>query len=376
MNDRHFVAVWGNGMSCVDAKPENYAKNITLRYPVYMPFDATAVRLTLDNSTGLEDVTITRASIMVGDTFVPVTVNGGEAIAILAGGQTVTDAVDVNVAAGDMTQVSLYLGDFTNMRASVTCTGPLSDGAKYYTGDQTNVAVPDPAQTMPIGRCWFLSCVSVLTAKENRAIVCYGDSITTQAWPDELQLRMKRLGYTHTGIVRKAIGGSRVLRAYDCLQYQNYGQKSLDRFEKEINVDAVDTVIIFQGINDIIHPVGADVNIFRPWSDLPTAEELAEGYRKLIAIAREKGLKVYLATLMPFCGWSTYAPFREELRRQVNEFIRTTDLIDGYIDFDAAVREEGTPDGCRAGMLSADHLHPAADGHRAMAEAVPEALLR
>ena len=95
--------------------------------------------------------------------------------------------------------------------------------------------------------------------------------------------------------------------------------------------------------------------------------------RRMCLIA---GIFAFFQALMPFLGWSTYAPFREELRRQVNEFIRTTDLIDGYIDFDAAVREEGTPDGCRAGMLSADHLHPAADGHRAMAEAVPEALLR
>ncbi len=373
---QHFVTVWGNGMSCTDAKPENYAKNITLRYPVHMPFDATAVRLTLDNVTGNEDVTITRATVMIGDAFVPVTCGGKEAIAIPAGGHTVTDAVDMTIHAGDTAYVSLYLGEFTSMLASVGYTGPLSDGAKYFTGDQTGVAEPDPAATMAIGRCWFLSGVSVLTAEENRTIVCFGDSITTQAWPDELQLRLERLGYKHTAVIRKAIGGSRVLRAYNCLQYQNYGRASHDRFEHEISVDAADTVIILQGVNDIIHPVGAEVNPFRPWSDLPTADELIGGLCRLIATAREKGMRVYVATVMPFFGWSTYAPFREELRQQYNAFIRSTDLIDGCIDFDAAVRMEGSPDGCRPGMLSADHLHPAADGHRTMAEAVPEDLLR
>lgn len=375
MENRHYVAVWCNAMSCTDAKPENYAKDITLRYPIHMPFDATAVRLTLDNSTGCEDVTITRATIMIGDTVVPITC-GGESIEIPVGGHTVTDSAEIAVSAGDTAYVSLYLGEFTSMRASVGYTGPLSDGAQYFTGDQTRVASPDIAASMPIGRCWFLSSVSVLTAEENRAIVCYGDSITTQAWPDELQLRLERLGYRHTAVVRKAIGGSRVLRAYNCLAYQNYGPASYDRFEREISMDAADTVIILQGVNDIIHPVGVEVNPFRPMSDLPTADELIAGLCRLVATAREKGMKVYLGTIMPFLGWSTYKPFREELRQQVNQFIRTTDLIDGYIDFDAAVREEGSPDGCRPGMLSADHLHPAADGHRAMAEAVPEALLR
>ena len=36
-------------------------------------------------------------------------------------------------------------------------------------------------------------------------------------------------------------------------------------------------IIIQHGINDIIHPVGEDVNIFRPMSDLPTLEELKNG---------------------------------------------------------------------------------------------------
>ena len=39
-------------------------------------------------------------------------------------------------------------------------------------------------------------------------------------------------------------------------------------------------------------------------------------------------------------GWRTDAPFRQEMRHAYNQFIRTTDLIDGVIDFDKALEEK------------------------------------
>lgn len=46
-----WVSIWGNAMSIVDSKVEGYAKEITLRYPIDVPFDGKGVRLTLDNFT-------------------------------------------------------------------------------------------------------------------------------------------------------------------------------------------------------------------------------------------------------------------------------------------------------------------------------------
>ena len=69
---------------------------------------------------------------------------------------------------------------------------------------------------------------------------------------------------------------------------------------------------------------------------MPSAEDLIEGLRFYVKIAREKGLRVYIGTLLPIAGWRTYAEFRETLRNEVNTWIRTTDEIDGCIDFDRA----------------------------------------
>ena len=64
---------------------------------------------------------------------------------------------------------------------------------------------------------------------------------------------------------------------------------------------------------------------------------MIEGLRFYIRTARASGLRVYMGTLLPIEGWRTYADFREKLRSEVNQWIRTTDEIDGCVDFDRAV---------------------------------------
>jgi lysophospholipase L1-like esterase len=206
-------------------------------------------------------------------------------------------------------------------------------------------------------------------------VVCYGDSITAQDWPDYLTLRCAEEGYNHTGIIRRATSGSRILREYSCLTYESYGLMGSNRFHHEVPTDGADAVIIQQGINDIIHPVGEKVNVFRPMSDLPTVEELIDGLKTYIKQARSYGYKVYVGTLLPMGGWRTDAPFRQEMRHAYNDFIRTTDLIDGCIDFDKALRDPENPDWFLPEYDSGDHLHPSAAGYRRMAMEVPGELL-
>ena len=83
---------------------------------------------------------------------------------------------------------------------------------------------------------------------------------------------------SNAAIIRRAVSGTRILRQYDCITYQAYGLKGATRFPIEMNVAGATDVIIQHGINDIIHPVGEDVNPFRPWSDLPTDGAWCRGY--------------------------------------------------------------------------------------------------
>ena len=102
---------------------------------------------------------------------------------------------------------------------------------------------------------------------------------------------------------------------------------------------------------------------------------MIEGLKEYIRIAKSLGLKVYGGTLLPIEGWRTYADFREKLRNEVNEWIRTTDLFDGVVDFDLALRSEENPSAFKNGFDSGDHLHPSSSAYREMANTVPEELL-
>ncbi|MBR5520733.1 MAG: lipase [Oscillospiraceae bacterium] len=371
----HWASVWGNAVSIAENRPESFSKNITLRYPVYSRFGGTSVKLTFDNYCGTEPITIEKTTVLHNGVFHTVTFGGYGAVTIPAGENAVSDPVNFTVAAGDTMNVSFYLADYTQMRSVVFTKGPLSVGS-YAIGDQTEAEKFDIDISRSTHYFYFLSNVSVYTEKANRTVVCYGDSITAQDWPDYLTLRCKEEGYKNTAVIRRATSGSRILREYSCITYESYGLKGDRRFHHEVPTDGADCVLIQQGINDIIHPVGTDVNPFRPMSDLPTVEQLIEGMKKYIAQARSFGYKVYVGTLLPIGGWRTYAPFREEMRNEFNNWLRTTDLVDGCVDFDKALADPADPTRFLPAYDSGDHLHPSGAGYKAMAQAVNAEILK
>lgn len=383
-NQKKYVTTWGNAISIADRKPENYAKDLTLRYPVRPMFDGDKIKITLDNFCGTESVTISHVYVadsvdggreIVEQTSTPVTFgNGSRSVTIPAGEAVVSDEIRFPVRRGNDISVSFYLGGFTQMRSAVLITGPLSKGF-YTVGDYAQSAKLPLDLTRNTNWFYFLSNVEIETDSVNRAVICYGDSITSQSWPDYLTLRLFSENIAHTAIVRRAASGTRILRQYDNITYDSYGLKGEIRFPREVRVSGADTVIIQHGINDIIHPVGVEVNPFRPWSDLPTADDLIQGLRQYIVKAKEYGLQVYIGTLLPIYGWRTYEPFRDELRCAVNEWIRTTSEIQGCIDFDRALCDKDNPAAFVQGYDSGDHLHPSEKAYERMAAEVPKSLL-
>ncbi len=376
-----WVAIYGNAMSKADHKPETYSRDITLRYPVLSPFDGSKLRFTFDNFCADEDITITDAFVAFADkdnnmridssTSVRITFDKNNSVTVKGGNKIVSDEIEMNIKRGDTLCVSFYLADYTLMRSSVIITGPHS-GGMYCVGNAVNDEVFDIDKSRRTNCYYFLSDIDILTSEENHALICYGDSITSQEWPDHLTDRLEKNGITNLSVIRKAASGTRILREYDNITYESYGLKGTNRVPREWDVAGADMLVIQQGINDIIHPVGTEINPFRPMSDLPSLNELTDGISWYISQARNKNFKVYLGTLLPINGWRTYADFREILKNDFNEWLRNTDLSDGCIDFDKAVRSESDPTSFADGNDSGDHLHPSTNGYKAMADAVPE----
>ena len=370
-----WVTVWGNAASIAERRPENYAKNITLRYPVTCAFGGNAVKLHFSNFCGTEPVKLTQVTIApaISDREINlkdarlVTFNGSESVTINAGEEISSDEISFRVKPHGKVSISFYFEDFTLMRTAVVTKGPLSRGF-FSVGNCALSSVLPLERTRTTDTCYFLTGLDVLTGDDKRAVILYGDSITAQSWADYFSLKCMDDPYNNTAAIRRAASGTRVLRQYDCITYESYGLSGKNRFEREIStVSGADTVIIQQGINDIIHPVGTDINPFRPMSDLPTVEELTDGIKYYIDIAKKHGLKVYVGTLLPIYGWRTYAPFREEMRVKFNEWVRKECGCE-VIDFDKALCDKRNPAAFAQGFDSGDHLHPSEEAYKVMAE--------
>ena len=358
-----WVTMWGNAQSTVLPHPAYYAKDITLRYPIFAPFDGSKVRITLDNFCCNEEVIINRVAIAKGNKkgelltdLIYLTFDGNLEAKIGAHQSIISDEIEFDIYSEEFLVVSLYLKDFTNLTSGVDVKGPLSGGYYAY-GNQLKYEKFDINTSKSTSWVYFLANVDIYTSDENETIICYGDSITSQDWPDYMLLALREANIKNVSVIRKAVSGTRVLREYNCITYQSYGLSGKNRFVHEISsVCGAKKIIIQQGINDIIHPVGSEINIFRPMSDLPTVDELVEGINYYIDEANRLGLKAYVGTLLPIYGWRTYANFREELKNNFNKWVLENT---SYIDFQSEIGilkdgEYHFRDNCDSG----DHLHP------------------
>ena len=125
--------------------------------------------------------------------------------------------------------------------------------------------------------------------------------------------------------------------------------------------------VIFEGVNDIGAARGNSEQV---------AARLIAAYGQMIAKAKARGLKVFLATITPFEGAGYYSYFHEAARETVNEWIRGRRKdVDGIIDFAELMQDPANHHRLRKEYQS-DWLHPNAEGYRAMGYYAAEEIAR
>ena len=157
------------------------------------------------------------------------------------------------------------------------------------------------------------------------------------------------------------IGGNRVL-------HDNTGPSALARFDRDVLAQSgVKYVIVLESINDIGHAYDPA----KPY-DVVTAADLIQGLTQLVERAHMHGIKAIGATLTPYLGAGYASPAGEEVRKAVNQWIRTSNVWDGVADFEAVTIDKAT--GAFDTRYNApphpDHLHPNDAGMEAMANAI------
>jgi len=278
------------------------------------------------------------------------------------GASMISDPVDLAVpAVGDLV-VSIYLpGD----------TGPPTQHATglhttYISGEGDFTGLPDFATARTTNSWYFLSGVQVLAPADTGVIVAFGDSITDGAtstnnadasWPSMLAKRLNDAGVTNLAVINEGISGNRVLA-------DGAGVSVLARFERDVLAQpGIKYLVFMEAINDI---GGAA----RPGGTPVTTEEIIAIYKQMITRAHMRGIKVIGATLTPYEGAGYYSEPGEVIRTAVNEWIRTTGMLDGMVDFDLVTRDPEHPGQFRPGYNIRDHLHPNDAGYKVMAESI------
>lgn len=223
---------------------------------------------------------------------------------------------------------------------------------------------------------WFnIAALEVLT-NNVRGIAIIGNSITDgkgsttdhqNRWPDEmsywlngpyrqreeekLRAENKKNKALQWGVLNLGIGNNRVLT------YSGYGEAAKKRFDRDImEQHGITDVVIFEGVNDL----------GTTRYGVATAYNLIMEYRNMIEKCHRKRKRVYLATITPMQGCGYYSADHEEGRRIVNAWIRTQKVADGFLDFDALMRDPKKPTALRKGLCLADRLHPNAAGYKKM----------
>ncbi|WP_333907528.1 SGNH/GDSL hydrolase family protein [Delftia acidovorans] len=355
----------------------------TVRQVARISLGGPRLRIVLSNAYGGQPVTVGRATVakplpegaIDAGSLQAVTFGGGAQATIAAGASLVSDPVALPLASLSQVAVSLYLPGAMPVQSFHW------DGRQtgwIVAGDQSAAAAlrtSDPGAISSTARP-LLAGIQVEANPASPAapvVAVMGDSITDGAtasldrdsrWPDFLAARLAPHG---AAVVNAGISGARLLS-------DGMGEHALARLERDVLAQpGVRSLIVLLGINDISWPGTA----FARQAPRPTLQDMAEGYRQLVARARSHGLRVIGATLPPFEGALPGTPLddyyeadKDDLRRQVNAWIRLGGAFDAVIDFDAVLRDGAHPSRIAARFDSGDRLHPGDEGNRAMADAV------
>jgi lysophospholipase L1-like esterase len=377
----HWVASWGSAQLVPEGQNELPAaqwQDASLRQVVRVSLSGRALRVKLTNVFGTAPLVIDAGSVALATTpgradvdaasLRPLRFGGAASVTIPAGAEYVSDPIDLPHAAGADLAISLHFA-----QAPARQTGHPGARATSFRvpGNQVQAASWPQADTFT--RWYQITGVEVRDGARAHTVVAIGDSITdgygvnpdTYArWTDGLATRLRGAGLTDVGVVNAGIGGGRMLR-------DGLGPNLVSRFERDVLArPGVSHAIVMIGVNDFgVQHRGKEDS---PEARARLVEDLKQAYRQIVARAHARGVCVLGATITPYGGSGYYAPGpdNEADRLAYNQWIRTAGVVDGVVDFDAALRDPAQPDHLLK-ALDNDGLHPSPAGYKAMADAVP-----
>lgn len=368
-----WVGTWACAPQTVDKAfmpYNNQMTNRSVRQVVKVSIGGSIIRLQLSNELSSEPVEITSVYIAKAGEGHEIQKNSAKyllfrnkrSVTIPAGKAVFSDALKFNLQ--PLERLSITINYLKAPKEPTVHMG--SRTTSYIMRGVTN-AYADFSTAFKEDHWFNISAIDVFDSFAS-SIAILGNSITDgkgsttngqDRWPDFMSAVLNGENVSNapktpkTGVLNLGIGNNRILSV-------GLGQPGKERFDRDIlGQRGLRAVIIFEAINDI----GTSTN------PEETARQLIEAYHVMITKAHQRGLKVYMGTITPFSGCRYYfTEAREAARKTVNEWIRTTREIDGFIDFDALMCDPAVPEQLRKEWHIGDWLHPNPAGYKEMGE--------
>ncbi len=374
-------------------EPAAGARDQTFRLIVMPDVWGKQARLRFSNALGTRPVTFdgVHVGLQLGSATVapgtnrPVTFAGKPSVTVEPGKDVWSDGValpfvkDVKSLAGRKLAVSFHVAGET---------GPMTWHAKalqtsYVTAPGAGAkgqAEDESAFAFSTASWFFLDAVDMMAPADTKVIVAFGDSITDgtastmngdDRWPNVLSRRLATAGH-RAAVVNAGIGGNQVVGPPEYSPQKSFagGPSSMTRIERDVlTLSGVTAMIWLEGINDFSRNGNA------------TAQAVQDRMKEVVARVRAKipAIRIYGATA-PTALNSTSAAHgfaeQNDKRKALNEFIRTSGLFDGVVDFDKATLDPATgelkaefvPESTTGGP--GDKLHPNRAGYLAMGNSI------
>jgi lysophospholipase L1-like esterase len=369
-----WVATWGAAMMAVDSGQGPEFTGQTVRQIVHVSVGGEQARIWLSNRFGDQPLQIGAAHIAISaetsaiqlGTDRVLTFHHSGSVVIPPGATIVSDPVVLHVPALSNLSVSVYFPEHTQATTQHELSSQISSA---MTGNLPGAPTLGDA-ARPIESWYFLTGVDVY-APGDSAVVTLGDSITDGArskrntnhrWPDFLAERLAADPTTQKagvlGVVDVGISGNRVLR-------DGAGPGAVSRVNWDVLArSGARYLIVLESINDIARYTDNQ----QPYGDLEV--RLEQGLSQIAVQAHQHGMRVFGATLTPYGGCVCATPEGMAVREKLNQWIRTTKIYDGVVDFAQATHDPAHPSQYLPKFDSDDHVHPSEAGYRAMANAI------
>ncbi len=385
-SESHWLGVWSIAHTNMTRVPASF-DNQTFRTVIRVNPPGKGARIRVSNRYGSKPVQIGGAAISLcgedGNLISkahPLLFEGMPWRTLAPGEDFTSDPVEMAVPQGTYLSVDIYYpgkGRFLSgnlfpvlHRSSVE---GLHAGEAQFPGKMRFLVRRLISRTLPIP-VGILAGVELLSPVESRAIVAFGDSITAlNQWTSVLENRFLTENPGCLSLLNQGISGNRLLHDSGfSLTGGIYGPAGILRFKQDVlSQSGVAAIISLIGINDLLQP-----GFTAPRDQEQDADGLVNGMRGLIHLAHENGIHIIGGTITPFGGYLTaHTPEREAVRQSVNCWIREDGEFDGFIDFDAAVRDPVNPERLTEGWHIGDHLHPNAMGGKAIASIIETEML-